>query len=174
MYQYWYLEMDSNYKGEALRTFSITALLVLIDLLTKSWAWQFYGQKPIEVFEPILLISPAYNPGMAFGIGSSQTAFLVVSRIVLVIGLMYLASQPRNQDRKPKTVLILALSGAIGNLYDNLSPWLVWQNGPGHVRDFIRVDLGFWIFHPWPTFNIADVYLFVAAAGLFVLRKHFT
>ena len=59
----------------------------------------------------------------------------------------------------------LLTAGAIGNLYDNLGRFTGWADGSGHVRDFVRFDLGpapswipekIWLFDPWPIFNFAD------------------
>ena len=50
----------------------------------------------------------------------------------------------------------LICGGALGNVIDRL-----WR---GAVTDFVLVDLGFWPFHPWPVFNVADAALVVGVA----------
>ena len=62
---------------------------------------------------------------------------------------------------------MLILSGALGNLYDNLfQPIPAAEGRPfGPVRDFIDVYFGIWDWH-FPTFNVADSCISVGAVLL--------
>ena len=62
--------------------------------------------------------------------------------------------------------LVLILSGALGNLYDNLFMEPDDPNRPfGPVRDFIDVYFTAWKWH-FPTFNVADSCISVGAVLL--------
>ena len=54
--------------------------------------------------------------------------------------------------------MIILLSGAVGNLIDRIKC--------GYVVDFLAFDFGSYKF---PRFNVADIYVCVSAAILFIL-----
>ena len=86
---------------------------------------------------------------------------------LMAVGLLvvFVRRQP-DQNKMGLFTLALLISGAIGNLYDNLSAWLPWDLAdPGKVRDFVMVrfvEPGWWPhalpwpFDPFPIFNFAD------------------
>jgi signal peptidase II len=59
-----------------------------------------------------------------------------------------------------KTAVALLMAGVFGNFTDRLLH--------GYVVDFLLFDFGFWPFHPWPSFNVADSCVVVAAILLAV------
>ncbi len=141
--------------------------LVIIDLLTKSWAFESLGERgEIRwVAGSWLGLQRLLNPGGVFGIAQGATEILTVIRMFAVGLLIWLASCQARSNRRGVFTLGLLTSGAIGNLYDNLGRVTGWADGSGHVRDFIRFDLGsapgwipeqLWLFDPWPIFNFAD------------------
>ena len=147
-------------------------VLVLADLLSKDWAWQFSNRlEPQQVFGDWLSWETLTNPGGVFGLWRGLTLPLTIVRIFAVGLLFWLLGRQARANWKGSATLSLLLAGAIGNLYDNLSAWMPWE-GNGEVRDFIRVDLGVqpdwwpdvlpWLFHPWPIFNLADSYISIA------------
>lgn len=148
----------------------LIASLVAADLISKSWAVRYAGSEQVPVLGSWLGIQNLENPGGLFGIGQELNLELTLIRIVAVGLILWLASRQPFQNRRGVFVLGLLTGGALGNLYDNLSKWAPWP-GNGHVRDFIRVDLGpapadwlpgwAWPFHPWPIFNFADSYIVV-------------
>jgi signal peptidase II len=83
--------------------------------------------------------------------------FLLVPAAALVICLHVLRQTPL-QDRLSRLGLGLVVGGALGNAWDRLLT--------GEVVDFIQADLGFWPFHPWPIFNVADSCVCVGVALL--------
>jgi|GEM_PF-398922 len=61
------------------------------------------------------------------------------------------------------------IGGALGNVIDRIIR--------GYVVDFIYVYLDFIpfdIFHPWPIFNLADIYTVIGTAILFIIFLFFT
>ena len=142
------------------RFWSAVGLGVLVDLLSKWYAWKNLADVPgktRDIIRGFLALKLVYNPGIAFGIelGWWLILFAVVVGIVLVIWL-FLASGRSAVCYHIGLGLILA--GALGNLVDRLRwPW--------KVRDFIHFSF-------WPTFNLADAFLCVGVGlvALCILR----
>lgn len=120
--------------------FSALILLVL-DQFTKQWAQNTLPGNP----QPFLEYSQ--NTGIAFGLPLPQP-LLILAVFILIPLLIYIARQELNL-KKPlaQAVLVLILTGAIGNLIDRFIY--------GYVIDFINLG-------PWPNFNLADVYITTA------------
>lgn len=149
--------------------FLFVGALLAADLLTKWWAFSTVGlqeQKP--VLGNWLSIYCLTNPGAIWGLGQSMTLPLTLVRLLAVGVLVFFVSRQPSSNRIGLFVLGLLLAGALGNLYDNLSPWMPWP-GDGHVRDFVMVyfaepgwwpDFLAWPFDPWPIFNLADACIF--------------
>jgi signal peptidase II len=77
----------------------------------------------------------------------------------------------KTSDRLLHWALAFILPGALGNLFDRLI-----HPGMG-VVDFIKVDLGFRPFNPWPIFNVADAWVTIGvvlmiASFLFEGNRH--
>ncbi len=155
--------------------FLMVAVLLASDLLTKSWSFSAVGN---GLSRPLLgdwlSVYCVRNPGGIWGLGQSLTIPLTIVRLAAVGVLIYFVSRQPNGNRCGMFVLGLLLAGALGNLYDNLAPWMPWS-GDGHVRDFIMVRFGEpgwwpgfvpWLFDPWPIFNFADSFIF---AGFLML-----
>ena len=53
----------------------------------------------------------------------------------------------------------MLVAGALGNMYDRLF-------NQGNVIDFIEVNLHVWPANPWPTFNVADIFLCIGVGVL--------
>jgi signal peptidase II len=141
-------------------------VLVALDLWTKSWAFSSLGEREIRwVAGSWLGFQRLLNPGGVFGIAQGATTILTVIRIFAVGLLIWLAARQVRSNRRGVFTIGLLTAGAVGNLYDNLGAFTGWSDGSGHVRDFVRFDLGsapswisekIWIFDPWPIFNFAD------------------
>lgn len=112
------------------------------------------------------------NYGAAFGQGSGSQGFLVIARIVASLVLTVLIVRTAPRQRVYLGALVLILSGALGNLYDNLfyephsglAGYVPGRNY-GPVRDFIDVYFSVWDWH-FPTFNVADSCITVGAVLL--------
>lgn len=149
--------------------FLLVGALLTADLLTKWWAFTAVGlgqQKPLV--GSWLSVYCLTNPGAIWGLGQHMTIPLTLVRIGAVGVLLFFIYRQPKSNRFGLFVLGLLLGGALGNLYDNLSPWMPWP-GDGHVRDFVMVYFqepawwpGFlaWPFDPWPIFNLADSCIF--------------
>lgn len=132
-----------------LRWLMLSAVVIVLDALTKSWA-----SAKLALYTPTELVSwlnlhLAHNRGAAFsflhGADGWQRWFLAgVAAVISVILLVWLWQTPR-ESRRQALALSLVLGGAIGNLIDRVRL--------GYVVDFIDVHYQGW---HWPAFNIAD------------------
>lgn len=129
--------------------------LVALDLWSKAWAHEWAAGGERAVLGSWLSIQRVFNPGGLFGMGQTMTLPLTLLRAGAVLLILWLVGRQPRANRRGVFTLALLCAGAAGNLYDNLSVWAPWP-GNGLVRDFVKVDLGFWPFHPWPLFNLAD------------------
>jgi len=145
---------------------------VLLDLVSKSLAWQRLGApteeairgEPYELLPGWLRLVTSRNPGIVFGInpaedfalgatgGRALTILLTVATGALIF---YVFARSRPDQKFLHIWCALVLAGAAGNLYDRLAF--------DYVRDFVeitkQVSLGGWSLG-WPyVFNAADVYL---------------
>lgn len=137
----------------------LTAVFVA-DVVTKAAAVTFLVPRrmPREVLGEAVQFTLVYNPGAAFGwsVGpASRWIFMALTAVALVI-LWRLYEDTREEQRIRLLALALVCGGALGNLVDRVR----WPRG---VVDFI--DIG-WGASRWPTFNLADVAVFVGAVLL--------
>jgi len=151
-----------TYRDARLTLFSIAALAILIDRLTKLWVIKHLrvGQT-INVITGVFRISHVMNTGAAFSLFAEWSnpahlrwgleAFSILA-ILAVLALLFTAGR-----RFTLTTLAFALilGGAIGNLYDRIR----YQ----YVTDFLEVHIG--RYH-WPDFNFADSCITIAACLL--------
>ena len=152
---------------------SVTAMGFASDLISKRWALNTIGvpcesgqlidpgagKNPIVLIENYLTLNTLHNPGAVTGLLAGKTGLLIGASAVAIIFLFWLFCTSRAHQWVTHIALGLLLSGALGNMYDR-----VFNNGK--VIDFIEVDLHFWVFNPWPTFNLADVWLCVGVGVL--------
>lgn len=169
--------------------FAVVAALVALDLWSKAtiFAWfedpaaregferNVHGHLRFPLVGDWLAFMENLNYGAAFGQGHQWPWVLVIGRGVAVVLLSILVWRVPRGQRVYLTSLVLILSGAIGNLYDNLfyEPRFPDPEKPfGPVRDFIDVYFAVWEWH-FPTFNVADSCITVGAillllSGFFV------
>jgi signal peptidase II len=110
------------------------------------------------------------NGGAAFGQFAQFPTLLVIGRAAAVIFLSWLLWRAEPRPRLVLVAMTLVLSGACGNLIDNL-----WTGCPvpGHpamllgVRDFVAVDFGplIGVDYHFPAFNLADSCISVGAVA---------
>jgi signal peptidase II len=161
----------------ALRFASVVALVAL-DLWSKAAVFAHLGPRPagivydahghprLQLLGDWFAFMLSYNPGMAWGIDAVPTAVLVIGRCLAVVFLSWLVATVSAGKRVLAAAMVLVLSGALGNLYDNLfTPARREGARFGEVRDFIDVYFSVWDWH-FPTFNVADACISVGAVLL--------
>jgi signal peptidase II len=156
------------------------AALLTADLVSKSVVFAWIGglreRGELTLHECGLLSHPRYplagdwlsfmltlNPGAAFGQLGEYPNLLIGGRVVAVLFLLWLLVRTPSKRVITVTALTLVLSGALGNLYDNLFLDDPHDAHPfGKVRDFIDVYFAAFDWH-FPTFNVADSCITVGA-----------
>lgn len=134
------------------------------DYATKLWIVQnleLYGR--IEVIEGFFAITHVRNPAAAFGL---LRDFPEEFRLPFFLGVSVLATllvfsfyrKLAPGDRLSAIALGLIMGGAIGNTLDRVTR--------GEVVDFLHFRL--WRNFSWPDFNLADSWIVVGVALLFV------
>lgn len=119
-------------------------VLISLDLSTKLWVHQsLYMNQSIPIIPGWLRITRVENTGAAFSMLEGQMVFFKVFTIIAIAGLVYAAYRFR-RDKILFFSLLVAIAGAIGNLYDRV----VF----GYVRDFIDVPF-------FAIFNVADIFI---------------
>jgi signal peptidase II len=132
---------------------SIALAALLADQLTKqivSGALSF--GEAVHIAGP-LSIHHVRNSGIAFGLFSDATSIVIVLTALAVTWM--LAFFARSGQRHPVLPVALGfvLGGSTSNLLDRVRL--------GHVTDFLDIRY-------WPAFNLADTFIVVGVAILFV------
>ncbi|MBD3418748.1 MAG: signal peptidase II [Chitinivibrionales bacterium] len=141
----------------------IAIIGLAIDVYTKNLAETKLSRgQTSSVIGQTLEFTLVYNKAAIFGLDPRKAlpwfplnGFFVVFSIVAVILLFYFYANIQSKDWLMRLGVALILPGALGNLSDRV---LHMHKG---VVDFIKVDLGFAPFDPWPIFNMADSYVSV-------------
>ena len=130
---------------------SIFPVVIVLDLITKSWALAaLEGGRRMELFFGYVPLTLAFNRGAAFGLslGNDPRWFFIPITMLAMGLLLVLLKQADARDWLRIISVSLVVSGAFGNLYDRVR----WDRG---VVDFIGpIDLGVML---WPIFNVADM-----------------
>ncbi len=145
--------MKKYLKITAVKLF-IILLVIGLDLLTK----HFFYKTDYTIIPKLLgfRVVSGLNTGGAWSIFSSSTTMLIVFTIIIVLGIIAFDVYFRKTNIVYSFAISFLLGGAIGNLIDRVAL--------GGVRDFI-----FFPFMPnFPTFNIADTFIFFGAVLLFI------
>lgn len=148
--------MNTTVKNTVWGWFLFSALLLLLDQISKWWIVKHLSFGEFVNLFPSLSLTLTYNKGIAFSLFSQQAA---IGRILLIafvsfisiVVAVWLAQTPRH-EKWNKVALALILGGALGNLVDRI----VY----GHVIDFIDFYVMQW---HWYTFNLADSFITVGA-----------
>ncbi len=143
-----------------------------------SWTGLQYGVSH-NILGDFLRLTYIENPGMAFGIElGGKVLFAVISILASIMILVYLY-RVRNERLGFRIALAMILGGALGNLVDRVFYGLLFDQAPlfyGKVVDFIDVDffninLGFYHFHRWPVFNVADACVTIGVIFVFIFHR---
>ncbi|MDO5719987.1 MAG: signal peptidase II [Actinomycetaceae bacterium] len=129
------------------------------DQMTKVWALEHLKVGEIHPFVgSFIQLQLVFNPGAAFSFLAHSTWIFTIVAIVISAGVIYLI--PRVHSLPWACALGLLLGGAIGNLIDRLIRPPAF--GVGHVVDFLN-------WNGWFVGNVADIWIVLAAGGLFIL-----
>lgn len=133
----------------------LSALLVIFDQATKSWALSALdGGRTIDVIWT-LRFALGFNSGMAFSQGEGMGVVIGL----VAIGVVIVMFKSMMKATSPMTAYAFSciIGGALGNVVDRLFRQDKWMRG--HVVDFIDLQ---W----WPVFNVADSAIFIGASLL--------
>ena len=139
----------------------LTIVVLLLDQLTKYLTVQMLDL--YQSYEVLSFFNFTYarNYGAAFSFlgdaGGWQKYLFSGIAFVVSAYLLYSMKTTSAKQRWMNCAYALVLSGAVGNVLDRLIF--------GYVVDFLDFDLGF---YRWPTFNIADIAIFIGAAMIII------
>lgn len=129
----------------------VAAIVAVVDWATKAVATVTLADAPVEV--GLITFRLSHNPGISFSLGDQLPGPLLIVLTAMLTGVLAVAAV---RGMFPSPVAAgLVLGGAAANLGDRIVG--------GTVVDFL--DLGW-----WPSFNAADVALFVGC-GLLALMS---
>lgn len=137
----------------------LSAVIIVADQATKYWAEHILGWDGLIPILPIFDFSLVHNTGAAFGflaqMGGWQHVFFVALAVGISIALIISMALLKPVERHLAVAYSLVIAGAVGNAIDRL----VY----GYVIDFIH---WFYKSYHFPSFNIADISIFIGAVLL--------
>lgn len=171
--------------------------LYVIDQITKWWAVSTFSEPvgnytatlddKIPVIDGFLWWWRIHNQGVAFGLGNGTTWAPLVFTTVLILAIVLVTvfwKKGAFANKPARLAAALLIAGIFGNLTDRLvqgfyleqhaDKSFVTRLSKGYVVDFIDVKLpGYEKIAPasgghFPTFNVADSCISIAAVLLFV------
>lgn len=139
----------------------LSIVLIAADQITKYIAvlkLKLKDQAPFVIIDGIFELHYLENRGAAFGILQEQKFFFVFIAAVILGVIVYVLFKTPYQKMyiKLHVTLVLIAGGAIGNLIDRVRY--------GYVVDFLYFSL-----INFPVFNVADIYVTLAAIYLVIL-----
>ena len=140
----------------------VTLAIILFDQALKYWvvhALELDRVRAIDVFPPWLNLRMAWNQGINFGLGASDSdvmRWVLIAVALAVCVWVWLWVRRSYPGRLARIAAGLLIGGAIGNVIDRL----VY----GAVADFLNMSLPGWQ-NPF-SFNVADIAIFAGAFGL--------
>lgn len=140
----------------------ITAI-VLSDQLTKGAIQQnFFLGESMPVIEGLFNLTYVRNTGAAFGMGRGapefiRVTFFLIIPVIACFWMVYLIWVERHRNAILCTAYSLIFAGAVGNLIDRFTLKYVVDFLDFHIKD-----------HHFPSFNIADSAISIAAGLLIV------
>lgn len=134
--------------------------LVIADQSTKLLAVaRLKGRQPFVIVEGVFELLYSENRGAAFGMLQGRQGFFFLIGAAVLAGAAYVMYRMPDWNVKRyhwlKLCTIMITAGAVGNMVDRASN--------GYVVDFLYFKL-----INFPIFNVADIYVTVATAALFL------
>ena len=138
----------------------IATLLVILDQFTKYLAVvHLKDQANIVLLEGVFELQYLENRGAAFGIMQGQKLFFVLFTSIAMIGIIWFFLNKIPEEKKYRfldIICILLFAGGIGNFIDRIRL--------NYVVDFFYFSL-----IDFPIFNVADIYVTIAAFAMVIL-----
>ncbi len=139
----------------------LVLFLVIADQAAKKLAYVYLKNQPsVSLIPGVLELHYLYpeNRGIAFGMFQGSVLFFAVVSILFLLVLIYAWMRiPKERFYLPLlTIAAVLASGALGNFIDRFFR--------GYVIDFIYFSL-----IDFPVFNVADIYVTVAAFAMIIL-----
>ena len=141
-----------NLKKFIISVILILSITIILDQLTKYFAFIFlFKDKQVLIINQFLNFRPVWNDGISFGMLQGYGNFRIISFIIIAISIsLWIILYSRKLNIIGFVGYNMIAGGALGNVIDRLIH--------GKVIDFI--DLHYKEYH-WPTFNMADSFIFV-------------
>ncbi len=132
---------------------AIAVAAVIADQVTKQVV-----ARTLTLGEEVQIAGPfsihhVHNSGIAFGLFSNATSVVVALTSLAVLWMLIFFARSGSRHPVLPVALGLVLGGSLANLLDRVRL--------GHVTDFLD-------FRFWPAFNLADLFIVVGVASLFV------
>lgn len=135
------------------------ALLTAIDQLTKfivAGSFKLFESKP--VIKNVFSITYIQNRGVAWGMFQGKRVIFIIMTVLVLLVCFYVYANIADNDKFNflKVLLVVLISGALGNMIDRIKL--------GYVIDFLHME-----FIDFPIFNVADIYVVVSMILIFIL-----
>jgi len=144
----------------------ITAVLVVIDQMTKAAAVQYLAPadaSSIPLWNGVLELTYVENHGIAWGMLQDQRWIVTVATSVMLLFVLFaLIKRWFANSRLATAGLVLILAGGIGNLIDRIAN--------GYVVDFIH----YYKWFDFPVFNFADCCVSIGAVLVLIYAFFFS
>lgn len=151
---------EHSYIKKGLLGLLCAALLIFLDQLSKYAAVRYLqGQDALVLIDGVFELRYLENRGAAFGILQNQQIFFILSTSVVLILIAYIYLRKIPNERRflwLNIMTILFFAGAVGNFIDRV------------VQNYV-VDFFYFCLINFPIFNVADIYVTVAAFLLIIL-----
>ena len=137
----------------------LTIFAIILDQWTKHLAvTKLQGKAPYILINKVFQLCYLENRGAAFGLLQNQRVFFLICALVILLFAIWIYGKLPNAQRylPLRICAVLILSGAFGNCIDRIRL--------NYVVDFLYFKL-----INFPIFNVADIYVTVAAFLLVIL-----
>lgn len=138
----------------------IAALMVALDQFTKYLAVTYLKDQPnIVLWKGVFELQYLENRGAAFGIMQGQKIFFVIFTSIAMIAIAWFFLKKIPDAKKYRfldIICVMLFAGGIGNFIDRIRL--------NYVIDFFYFSL-----IDFPIFNVADIYVTVAAFAMILL-----
>ena len=134
-------------------------LLVIIDRATKLAAVNSLSDgSEISLIDNVFSLYYVENRGAAFGImnGRQILLYIITIAIIVFVIVFYIKIPKTKRFFALRAVMVLIISGALGNLYDRV------------IQHYV-IDFMYFKAINFPVFNVADIYITVGAVILIIL-----